>query len=240
MEIEIKLAPARRTTAMTLLEKEGFFISPARRVEMEASYFDTPDRALKASGVSLRLRQENGIGVCCLKYRVSAISRHEFEKRALTIEEGIRALCADSRLPPEIAQLISSADLVCLYSSRFTRTLRLAQWGRSTVEVAFDLGELNQDDRFCAVSELELELKEGDVGDLEAMCAYLQAKYALPLSDSTKAGRASALTQEAFERMGRALVQNMSADDIESAYMMGKLWKKQVGDDIRYYNAEKY
>ena len=196
MEIEIKLAPARRTTAMTLLEKECFFISPARRVEMEASYFDTPDRALKASGVSLRLRQENGIGVCCLKHRVSAISRHEFEKRALTIEEGIRALCADSRLPPEIARLISSADLVCLYSSRFTRTLRLAQWGRSTVEVAFDLGELNQDDRFCAVSELELELKEGSRSAMETYGAFLSAAYGLTVEYHSKFRRALDLARE--------------------------------------------
>ena len=93
MEIEIKLAPALCCTWDAIQKNEEFFLSPSRTFEMAASYFDTPDRALKRGGISLRLRQENGISVCCLKSRVSQNARQEFgalepmDASALTAEQ---------------------------------------------------------------------------------------------------------------------------------------------------------
>ena len=234
MEIEIKLAPVRAGAWYEIEKNEAFFRTAPHTVEMAASYFDTPDRALKREGISLRLRQENGTGVCCLKSRVSQNARQEFEVRANTIEDGIRQLCATYNLPERAQNLLQTAQLECVYSSRFTRICRLIESGESTVEIAFDSGELCRGQLRCAVSEIELELKDGCESDLEAVCAYLQAKYSLPRSNSTKAGRASALQEQAFEALESIDTSALTREQIENLYTQGKLWAKQTDNGTEY------
>lgn len=240
MEIEIKLAPAPCRTWDAIQKNEEFFLSPSRTFEMAASYFDTPDRALKREGISLRLRKENGESVCCLKSRVSQNARQEFEVQARTIESGIMELCAKAELPESTKTLLQTARLECLYSSRFTRVCRLISAGESTVEIAFDSGELCRGALRCAVSEIELELKKGSESDLEALCAYLQARYSLPRSNSTKAGRASALQEETFEALEPIDTSALTAEQTDALYTQGKLWKKQTGSIAEYRKSRGY
>jgi len=239
MEIEIKLAPVPGETGRRIIESEPIYIGESSVIEMNASYYDTPSRALKKQGVSLRLRRENDVSVCCLKMRVSDIARQEFEVRAGSIAEGIAALCALDGISDDIKTLITTAPLECLYSSRYLRLCRLASSNGSLIEVAYDKGELYRGELSCAVSEVELELKEGETAELEALCAYLQAKYRLTRSNSTKAGRASALTEENF---GVLAVSDPAAsvEDTYQAYLMGALWKKQSAEGVEYRKSGKY
>lgn len=240
MEIEMKLAPVPHKTAFDILEKEPFYITDAQKITMQASYYDTLDKALKKHGVSLRLRKENDQSVCCLKMKVSDIARHEFEVYADSIAEGISKLCQNSDIPGSIKQLIKNTDIVCMFSSRFERTLRLASSGDSKIEIAYDSGQLMQDNRFCSVSEVELELKEGNDADLIALCSYLQEKYSLTLSHSTKAGRAAALTEQAFDCLEVLESGALTPSELQTAYQMGRLWKKQTNRGDIYYKTDSY
>lgn len=240
MEIELKLAPVKPDTGKAILENEPFYTSDIRTVKMDAEYYDTPDRDLKKHGVSLRLRKENAESVCCLKIRQSDISRHEFEENALSIETGISALCKRPDIPESIKQLISTSSLVCLFSSHYTRLFRLAQSGASTIEITYDRGYLKQGSRSCGISETELELKDGDENDLKALCAYLQAKYTLSLSLSTKAGRAAALTKDAFSVLSVYDTSNLSKQELSLLFDCGKLWRDDTKGRAVYYKTDKY
>ena len=240
MEIEIKLAPCSFEHWDAIQKNEAFFRTAPHTIEMAASYFDTPGRRLKAEGISLRLRRENSISVCCLKSRVSQNARQEFEVQACTIEEGIIKLCSLPELPERVKSLLNAADLECLYSSHFTRVCRLIRAGDSEIEIAFDSGELCRGELRCAVSEIELELKNGSESDLEAACSYLQARYSLTRSGSTKAGRANALTEEAFEALEPFDASSVPREQLKELYTQGKLWAKQTVHGTEYRKRSGY
>lgn len=240
MEIEVKLAPVSPETGALILENEPFYIEKTRKIKMDALYFDTPCRDLKKQGISLRLRRENSQSVCCLKIRRSDIARQEFEVEADTIADGITKLCTLPDLPTETKALVQSSELVCLFESHYTRLCRLARIDHAVIEIACDRGKLCQGDRSCGISEVELELKEGKEEDLQAMCRYLQAKYALPLSLSTKAGRASALTEQAFAALPVLDVSQLTRELGEELFYSGRMWCKTEGDKITCRRSEKY
>jgi len=50
MEIEIKLAPVPGETGRRIIESEPIYIGESSVIEMNASYYDTPSRALKKQG----------------------------------------------------------------------------------------------------------------------------------------------------------------------------------------------
>lgn len=240
MEIEVKLAPALPEIGKAILENEPFYTSEISTVKMDAEYYDTPCRDLKKHGVSLRLRKENAESVCCLKIRKSDIARQEFEENAPDIAEGISALCRRTDIPENIKQLLRTSSLVCLFSSHYTRLFRLAQSGASHIEITYDRGYLMQENRCCGISETELELKDGDENDLKALCSYLQAKYSLPLSLSTKAGRAAALTKDAFSALSVYDTSHLSQKELSLAFDCGRLWCIRTDNGNVYYKSERY
>lgn len=201
MEVEIKLSPVPQCIAEEILQRDELFICPRAVLTMQANYYDTPDGRLKKAGISLRLRQENEKSVCCLKYRVSELARFEAEESALDIQSGVTALCARDDLPQKIKDLLKNAAVLPIYSSSFERSYRLITEGSSLVELSYDYGFLKQENRMLFISEIELELKEGNEEDLLSLSDKLCHQYSLRPCKETKAQRASALTEDAFSKM---------------------------------------
>ena len=216
METEIKLSPVPQAVAENILGANALFISEKVVYSMSADYYDTPERDLKKAGLTLRLRHENNLSVCCLKYRISDISRFEAEENASDIESGISALCLRSDVAESIKTILKKANMRPIYSSSFERVSRLMQQGESVVELSFDYGFLRQEDRFSPISEMELELKEGSQRDLLTIAERLCNEYKLPICNQSKAQRAAGLTEEAFSKMIPVTLEELSVNEIFS------------------------
>jgi len=235
MEKEIKFSPVSPDLAQRILEQEDCFFGEAFEMNMNAVYFDTPERALKKAGASLRLRQENGRSVVCVKKRIDAITRIEEEVDAPTLEQGVALLLERDALPEGVKSALKGGDFIPRYGSRFLRRGRLLKAGESVVELAFDRGVLFRENRYCAVCEIELELKEGKAEDLEKAGQYFAQKYGLKMSLSTKAGRAAALTQDFFKTLEAVDVSAFSQEEVTALFEAGKLYFEESEKGRIYY-----
>ena len=213
------------------MESNLHFIADSYTFTMAADYFDTPSRDLKKAGLTLRLRRENDLSVCCLKYRVSDTARFEAEEVSASIEDGIAKLSARQDLSENIKNILQKAQVVPLYSSSFKRVSRLAKEGKSVIELSYDCGYLAQQDRFLPISEVELELKDGTEEDLQNLAQRLCAEYNLSIFRQSKAQRASGLTEEAFTKMTPTPINNPSPDLLYS----GKIFIRKKDNSLIYY-----
>ena len=234
METEVKLSPAPQHIAEKIMEKDDLFSSEKTVFSMSATYYDTADRDLKKAGLTLRLRQENHLSVCCLKYRINELSRFEAEEQASDIESGINALCARDDLSESIKNTLKKAKVLPVYSSSFERVARLISYGKSTIELCFDYGFLSQDDRILPISEMELELKNGSEEDLISLTESICNEYKLPICRESKAQRASGLTKDAFANMRRVASDNLSVNDIFS----GRIFLRRTDNEFEYFTKD--
>ena len=201
MEIEIKLAPVLQHEAAAFFEGESFFEGAAETVRMKATYYDTPERALKALGFSFRERLEGERVVYCLKGPRRGNSRFEEETRADGLNAAAEELCKREGLPPQAAAVLLSENLVPVFRTDFVRKRRNALYGGSLIEISFDKGEVEREGKRAAISELELELKRGEESDLTALSDYICGKYGFKVSRGTKASRAERMTDEEYSKM---------------------------------------
>ena len=193
LETEIKFSPVSEDTAAEIFD--ALNAEHTRIILMDARYFDTELRELKKAGFSLRLRRENDDSVCCVKGKAQGLSRPEYEVLCSSLQDGIARL--RDRLPPEILPILS-LPLVEQYQTKFTRRCALVSCGKSKIELAFDSGFMKKGGLYREISEIELELKDGENADLLALARILAEKFALSVCRETKAHRANALTPEFF------------------------------------------
>ena len=196
-EIELKFqVPAGQRDA---LEKAVAGRTPARRVRLQAAYFDTPERSLAAAGLALRLRREGRQWVQTLKGAGDdAMTRaeHNVARGAgasmPAIEPGPHAGSAvGDRL---IALLGAAPSLHSLYRTdirRRTRALLVRAPGRpaARVELAFDTGRIVAGEAAIDVCELEIELLAGAPRAVIDSARRWLARFGLWLDVRSKAER---------------------------------------------------
>lgn len=199
IEREIKLAlPAERADAAIryFSERAG---EAGRDVPLDNVYFDTPALALTQAKIALRLRKTPDGWVQTLKSAGQAEgglhSRHEWEMsvagEALEIES-LAAACNDAQALAALR--LAAPELTPLFRTRFTRRLWRLAIGGARIEAAIDRGEViaevNGETRRAPISEIELELLDGDESALHALSAELSAKVpGLAPEDVNKAQR---------------------------------------------------
>ena len=158
---------------------------PAVRLDMQAVYYDTPDRMLRDQRIGLRLRRENGAGVCCMKLRsaeaANGLHAHaEYECPAETLAQGLRALPAQGA-DPALCAALAAAPLAPVCRVDFVRTAQLVSLPGCTAELSFDAGTLAAGAASAPLSEIELEYKSGDLdGFLSAGSALAAAHHLVP------------------------------------------------------------
>jgi inorganic triphosphatase YgiF len=193
-EVELKLALAPRgpaqLTAHPLLDA-----TKATRLTLTNTYFDTPDGALGAARVALRLRQINGQTLQTVKTAGQGggglSSREEWEWEVSGHHLDIAGLKA---LAP--FQSWDNATLNALepqLRTDFTRTKWDIQHQESQIELALDEGEIECHGYRAPIREMELELKRGTPNTLWDLATTLAADVPLRPSDSSKAARGVAL-----------------------------------------------
>ncbi len=180
---------------------------------LTSTYFDTPDRALKAAGMALRVRFDGKSRVQTLKSNAAngGIGRGEWE-------------CAVRTQAPDVEKLgqTPAAEVLANGASRlepvFTVTVQRREWSRrqggAQIEFAMDIGEAvaaGRAARSSPISELELELKSGRPAQLLAVAPRVRRDLGLTPSFATKSERGFALLDRTRSRARRFQAPHLTA-----------------------------
>ena len=140
-----------------------------------STYYDTPGLALKQRGLTLRVRDQGGHFLQTVKEGDLAsgdlLSRGEWEDAVAESRPDPEAAQSGPRLPEGAA-----ADLRPFFVTEVTRTIfTIEPLPGTAIEAAVDEGEIRAADKDRAepISEVELELKGGDVAALYDLAAQL-------------------------------------------------------------------
>lgn len=181
-EIELKFLIPPEAAPLVLAQLKG---EEAAR-QLDATYFDTPDHALRKAGFGLRVRDGEGGRKQTLKSASAGgvFARGEWETAVAGPGPDREAL---ARTPA--AAVLDGQDLAPVFTARVDRLVRLVQVGEARIEAALDRGELHAGGRQASVCELELELKHGDPAALFDLARQLARTAPLRLSLVSKAER---------------------------------------------------
>lgn len=214
-EVEIKLladaADLPRIAALALVRDR--LVTQADPVRLHTAYYDTPGLALAKRGLALRLRRQG----MKREQSVKTLSTHEAGDGAgIAIRREWRWDVAGDGLDinllrqGDLSELIppdALDNLSPLFTTDVQRTLLLLRVGmEGRVELALDLGQalvMAPDGQPAArhtISEIELELKQGEVADLFRLAADIHARIPLRLSTRSKADLGLALLTGAQPR----------------------------------------
>jgi inorganic triphosphatase YgiF len=196
-EIELKLTTppdviaAVRTHPAVAAARQG----PMRTTEMVSTYYDTPQRELAAAGVALRVRKAGRRWLQTVKGDGAAAAglhrRSEFEWRL-----------ADSRIDPAKLATTPWRKLFAEHARRcrplFTTAIRrsaqpLAFPDGTRATLCLDVGEIRAGRRQEPLTEIELELAEGDPTRLFELATALVTDLPARVSIASKAQRGYAL-----------------------------------------------
>ena len=198
-EVEMKLSFTRPVSGSGVNELAAVLAGAGFNVaftegRLENAYFDTPDFALNAHKVALRIRRQtagqDGISyIQTLKtagYSENGLSRRgEWEWVLARPQLDVEQLSACEAWPEQL----STDSLVKVFETNFTRYACLLHWGKSLIELVLDWGEIVSNNKTEVLHEIELELKEGETdGLLELSEKLMQALPLCPL-DISKAER---------------------------------------------------
>ncbi|MBQ3055709.1 MAG: CYTH domain-containing protein [Oscillospiraceae bacterium] len=163
----------------------AFIIQPFCEIEMESTYFDTPEKHLQEKRITFRMRRENGVTVFTVKTPGTTHERGEWEVSASCTEEA-RPLLAAIGAP----QLPDGPYTVSAQARFLRRAARISPASGLEIELSVDVGTLGPVP-FC---ELEIELKSGTKEALEAFGAELSSRYQLTTEPLSKFARARKYT----------------------------------------------
>ena len=157
-------------------------------IEMETTYYDTPDGDLSDRRWTLRRRFENGRSVCTIKTPAAGGARGEWELEMDDIREAIPELCKLGA--PEELLSLTAGGVVSVCGARFTRLAGEIAAEGCTLELALDHGILIGGNKTTPLCEVEVELKSGEDADAVAYAQALSRKFALSPQPKSKYRRA--------------------------------------------------
>jgi inorganic triphosphatase YgiF len=194
-EIELKLAfnPADRARILSHPVLDASGIAPDEN-ELISVYYDTDDGALRKAGVFLRVRRSGSRYVQTIKAvrsEAELLERLEWEREVFGLEPNLDAAegtALAALLTPDVR-----ATLRPRFETRFRRKAYRIKRDASEIEVAIDQGEIIAGPRLSPISELELELKQGEKRELFRLARILAETVPLRLAVKAKAERGFAL-----------------------------------------------
>lgn len=185
-EYELKYAATPEILAKIRLEYPDF-----KMIQMETTYYDTPDGTLGQLHWTVRRRLENGVSVCTVKTNLPDGSRGEWEVEADEVAEALPRLV--SMGAPEALLTYSAQGLHPTCGARFTRNAAMVNGGRS--ELALDSGVLLGGGKEEPLCEVEVEQKQATDEETACFAKALAEKYGLVPQPKSKLARARALTK---------------------------------------------
>lgn len=174
--------------------------APRTTEALVSVYYDTPDHALAAAGVALRLRKIGRAWVQTIKRKAGGsgaagfFSNRESERPAPGGRLVLDGPDEDGALAA-VAEAAAGAPLSPVFETRVKRVAeRLAVPG-GEVEVALDDGEIRAGDAAVPIREAEIELKAGEVEAVYAVARRLFETGPVRFSAMNKAARGYALAR---------------------------------------------
>lgn len=167
-------------------------LQPRRTRQLVSVYYDTPDHALAAAGIALRLRKDGRRWVQTAKAGRSGFGLFSLKEVETPAPGGRLAL--DGRDPEgvfaAIAEASGGAPLSPVFETRVRRvTERLATPGGGELELALDAGEIVAGEARTPIHEAELELLAGPVCGLFDLAQMLFPRGPVRFAADSKADR---------------------------------------------------
>lgn len=182
VELKLQLSPDGPDAVRALLGSEP------QVVRMHAVYFDTPDHALAAARLSLRIRVADGKAVQTIKAAggdaAGLFARAEWEREVTDMTPVF-----DASTP--IAAMLGDRrhEIVPLFEVRVERQIWRIDDARAAVEIALDIGEVMIGERRSAICEIEFELEKGEPSSLFTHGRRIAAVTPIKLGILSKAER---------------------------------------------------
>lgn len=193
IEIELKLTidPTHVARFRHHAVLESMALGKPRRHKLHNIYFDTPDQDLQRAGIALRLRRMNGKWMQTVKsdggVEAGLHQRNEWEWPVRGEEPELAPIAASDLklLTPKLL-----ARLRPLFVTDYWRTVwQLRTVQGAEIELVLDQGEVRAGDARQLISEIELELKMGEVASLFEVALAIQEHVPLWIEDRSKAQR---------------------------------------------------
>jgi triphosphatase len=198
MEVELKLGA--RAADLPDLKRALAAIAPAPTSathRLISTYYDTPDLALWHQGLTLRVREQEGRFVQTVKRGdltgIDLLTRGEWEDQLAENRPDPNAPHSGKQLPEGVDDALRP-----LFATDVTRTTVEIEPAPSTrIEAAIDEGEIRADggDRTAPISEIELELKSGDVAALYDVAMRLFEAAPVHIETRSKSERGYELSE---------------------------------------------
>lgn len=174
---------------------------------LEATYFDTDDRDLRAAGLSLRIRRQGERWIQTLKADGNAqgliLDRDEWET-PLAGEALDWSALEGTALADLLGERNLKERLRPVFSVRTDRRAFLIDRKRARIELVLDRVEISAGERTGRFAEIELEVKRGRRQGLFALALELAQHAPVRLSLETKSARGYALLDDGSPNSAKA------------------------------------
>lgn len=197
VELKLDLAPGGAEAVSRMLRLWSAGAEPKVEV-LSATYYDTPDLALRDAGIALRVRREGQRWFQTAKTGApGSLQRFEWEAQTSGAE-----LQLDLLADTPIGKILGAdgldtdgmgAQLRPAFTVEVTRSSWIMAVEGAAVEVSLDRGEVRAGDATSPIEEVELELKSGQASALFALARTLAENTELTVSFISKAERGYAL-----------------------------------------------
>lgn len=190
-EIKLHVLSEDKLDLSALSWLTGFADGKIETHHLMNTYFDTADSQLLKQDLGLRLRQKNEVFLQTVKTAGIAIDglhqRDEWEHELKSADWDLEKL---QQTP--LAPIINNADLWAtlqpIFTTDFVReTLQISLPENTTVELAYDRGQVAAGELVDTIHEIELELMTGSVEQLKQFATFVCSHLAVKPSDSSKA-----------------------------------------------------
>lgn len=199
------------------------------RIRLQAFYFDTPARDLIRAKIALRLRREGEQWVQTLKMPgENSLSRIEFNHERPTPDLDLSVYAGT----PVAAVLEKHADsLTICYETDVQRIFRQTRFGQGLVEIALDTGVLRAGSIELPISEIEFELKRGQLAAVFALGKKWQQTHGLILDVRSKSERGDRLASLSAELKA---IDEQTSERQEPArrQIIAKFWSARTAEDL--------
>jgi triphosphatase len=154
-------------------------------------YYDTPALSLLNAGISLRIRRASGHWLQSIKSAGTSSAglhqRMEWESNIASNQPDFSKISN-----PKLADLLSTQEIRCALKPIFKTVVQRSEYQlvfnkKDHIELAIDKGALIIDEMQTPISEVELELKSGDIWSLFNLALEIQQVVPITIENHSKA-----------------------------------------------------
>jgi triphosphatase len=193
-EIELKLeAPAKSAARLpTAPWLQKLVSAPVKCRRLVSVYFDTPSAKLRDAGISLRVRRTGNKTVQTIKGACGALAREEWECEIAGDEPELGRAKHTALAQFNLKKL--ARKLRPVFETDIERLAMPISYRGNDVELAIDCGEVRTGRKREPISEIEIEVKNGEPAKVVRLARRIASETAAGYSAKAKAEHGYALT----------------------------------------------